>query len=165
MKNGEELRNLVSWQEARLIINDHTDSLIIYVTPSVPTGDPVSVRTLWVLGLCLKSIFGCIYGRTGHKSSTSSLFSPEFIQCVVFLATQDTGFKSEWLLNDLEVTFFSNPLSIYIYLVYCIALHYLELMPIKYKHMNQSIVQALIKFITTWQRQYFCLISLCSFCP
>jgi hypothetical protein len=32
-----------------------------------------------------------------------ALYGKEFVQCVVYLATQGTGFSKQWLLKDLEV--------------------------------------------------------------
>ena len=61
-----------------------------------------SVERIWVLALALKALLKTLSG--GFSEDMRELYSPEFVQCVVYLASQGTQFSRQWLLKDLEVS-------------------------------------------------------------
>ena len=54
---------------------------------------------MWVLSLSLKALLRTIRSGCG----ANSLYGTQFVQAVVYLASQGTGFSRQWLLKDLEV--------------------------------------------------------------
>ncbi|XP_041364980.1 zinc finger ZZ-type and EF-hand domain-containing protein 1-like [Gigantopelta aegis] len=77
-------------------------SIIIDTVTKLRAGEEVGVESLWVLSLALKVVNNSVKSEESHHF-TDGLFQPDFIQCLVFVASKATGFSQQWLLKDLEV--------------------------------------------------------------
>ena len=64
--------------------------------------ESLSVEDLWVLSLALKLLNNSL--KSADNCSIESLYTPDFIQCLVSTASKGTGFSQQWLLKDLEVS-------------------------------------------------------------
>ncbi|XP_052765956.1 zinc finger ZZ-type and EF-hand domain-containing protein 1-like isoform X1 [Mya arenaria] len=60
-----------------------------------------NVESLWVLSLALKLLHNSMQGA--DNCAIEELYAPEFIQCLVSLASKGTGFSQQWLLKDIEI--------------------------------------------------------------
>ncbi|ELT88491.1 hypothetical protein CAPTEDRAFT_156305 [Capitella teleta] len=79
---------------------------------SVFAGQSLGVETCWVLALSFKALLKSLRSSASilkssndedREAVTEALYVKEFVQWVVYLATQGTGFSKQWLLKDLEV--------------------------------------------------------------
>ena len=69
------------------------------ITLKLKAGYKLSVESVWVLALSMKALLRTI--ESG--GSIPQLYTMHFVQCVVHLASQSTGFSKHWLLKDLEI--------------------------------------------------------------
>lgn len=60
-----------------------------------------NVENLWVLSLALKLLHNSL--KMADNCMIEELYTPDFIQCLVSVASKGTGFSQQWLLKDLEV--------------------------------------------------------------
>ncbi|CAH1794732.1 unnamed protein product [Owenia fusiformis] len=65
--------------------------------------ETTNVENLWVLSLALKALLNSFGSGDIMGCVTEEVFSSQFIQNLVYLAGQGTGFSSQWLLKDLEI--------------------------------------------------------------
>ncbi|XP_064597879.1 zinc finger ZZ-type and EF-hand domain-containing protein 1-like [Liolophura sinensis] len=85
----------------------HSDHLEIFmqITKDIITrlkkGEVLSVEQSWVLSLALKALSKTLLLMT--ERTCTELYQTDFLQCVVYMASQGTGFSRQWLLKDLEV--------------------------------------------------------------
>lgn len=54
-----------------------------------------------MLSLALKALSKTLLLMT--ERTGTELYQTDFLQCVVYMASQGTGFSRQWLLKDLEV--------------------------------------------------------------
>ena len=70
----------------------------VYLPGEVADG----VENMWVLSLGLKLLHNSL--RSADNCAIEELYAPDFIQCLVSVASKGTGFSQQWLLKDLEVS-------------------------------------------------------------
>ncbi|KAL5009613.1 hypothetical protein ScPMuIL_011918 [Solemya velum] len=77
-------------------------NIVGHIVSRIKAGiDDVSVECLWVLSLSLKILSNTL--KSPDNSQLSHLYTSSFIQCLVHIASQGSGFSQQWLLKDLEV--------------------------------------------------------------
>ena len=88
--------------EVPVLEGEHVDifiEVISDITEKLKNGNKMSVESVWVLALSLKALL-----RTMQAGRIMpGVFRTTFVQCVVHLASQSTGFSKQWLLRDLEI--------------------------------------------------------------
>ena len=88
--------------EVPVLEGEHVDvfiEVISDITEKLKKGSKMSVESVWVLALSLKALLRTLQaGRI-----MPGVFRTTFVQCVVHLASQSTGFSKQWLLKDLEI--------------------------------------------------------------
>ena len=64
----------------------------------------MSVENVWVGSLALKAMLKTL--QSGLDDHVPELYTADFVQSTIYLASQGTGFSKQWLLKDLEVHWF-----------------------------------------------------------
>lgn len=69
----------------------------------IHTGVELSVKTVWMMALALKSLVQAVKARHHTCADVPALFKSSFVRSMSRLAMQGTAYSQHWSVTDLEV--------------------------------------------------------------